>query len=195
MSAAGWTFSLNSGSTLTFQGLTIATTPSTQPSVSFSVAAALTINSGATLDPTAGTITKTGGSIVNSGGASTNLKFYDLAITGVTTTSSDFEIDHSINSSGSGNLTPSGGTITANTGSSITISATLVFKGLTIANAATVTTASYFAIGAALTIGNASSNFSPSAGTITMNTGATIEGRLLAQAAAIDLDSNIIVRP
>jgi len=86
----------NSGTSLTFSGLTIAATPTSQAqyNTSFKVAGALTVNSGVTLAPTGGVITmNTGGSIVNNGGATTNLVFQGLTIaTGTTTSSSSFSV-------------------------------------------------------------------------------------------------------
>ncbi|MCX5709190.1 MAG: DUF2341 domain-containing protein, partial [Candidatus Omnitrophica bacterium] len=75
MSGAGW--SIVNNNSLTFNSLTIATTPTTQPASSFSIGGALTVNNGVTLAPTAGTITMNdGSSIVNSGA----LTFNNLAI-------------------------------------------------------------------------------------------------------------------
>ena len=75
--ATGW--SMPTPGTLTFYNLTIAGTPTTQPAGSFTVSNALTVNSGASLSPTGGTITfnTAGGSISNSG----TLAFQTLSIT------------------------------------------------------------------------------------------------------------------
>jgi len=81
----------------------------------------------------------------------------------------DFAVNGVLNVDAS-NFSPSAGTITFNDGASITNinSGTLVFKGITIANGATVSTSANFSISGTLTLGNASSNFSPSGGTVTM---------------------------
>jgi len=97
---------INSG-TLTFSALTVAQTPSTQPTSSFSVGGALTVSATKTLAPTAGTITMTGGSIVNNN----SLIFYNLAIAGTVTTSATFGVANNMTST-SGTLTTSGGAIT-----------------------------------------------------------------------------------
>jgi len=170
MATTSWAIT-NSG-TLVFKNLTIAETPSVsgQPTSSFSVSGALTIDSGKTLAPTDGTITFTGGSIVNNGGATTNLVFNNLTVTGSPSTSSDFTVNKILNVNG-GNLSPTGGTITmATTSWAITNTGTLVFKGLTISetpSSSGQTTAS-FLIAGTLTV-NGGKNFSPDTGsTITM---------------------------
>jgi len=72
----------------------------------------------------------------------------------------------------SGVFTPSSGTITFNTGSSIVNSGSLTFQGLSIAASATVSTTASFNIAGTLTVG-ASGNFSPGVGsTITMSNAA-----------------------
>jgi hypothetical protein len=110
MTTTSWAI-INSG-TLVFSGLTIAETPSVsgQPTSSFSVSGALTINSGKTLAPTAGTITMTGGSIANSG----TLNFYNLIISGSTSTTSTFGISNDLTVNGTLTVSSDTGVITAN---------------------------------------------------------------------------------
>ncbi|GEM_PF-2389452 len=67
-----------------------------------------------------------------------------------------------------GTLMPAGGTITMNSGSSITNSGTLSFIDLTIAASAAVTTATSFTIVGSLTV-NSGASFNASAGTITFS--------------------------
>lgn len=93
MGNVNWAIVLNTGSTLVFSGLTIAATPTNQPSVSFSVSGALTVNNGITLQPQASsTITMTGGSIVNNGTAASNLTFYNLTSSGAVSNSTSFNV-------------------------------------------------------------------------------------------------------
>ena len=108
MSNAAWTIS-NSG-TLVFKNLTIDATPSSQPTASFSVSGSLTINSGKTLAPTSGTITMTGGSINNSG----TLSFYNLTISGSTSTTSTFGITNDLTVNGTLTVSSGEGVITVN---------------------------------------------------------------------------------
>jgi len=168
MATTSWAIT-NSGA-LVFKGLIISETPSSsgQPTSSFSVNGALTVNNGKTLAPTDGTITMTGGSIVNNGGATTNLVFNNLTVSGTATTASNFTINKTLNVSGS--FSASTGTITmATTGWGITNSGTLAFSGLTIAETPSVSgqPSSSFSVAGALIV-SSGKNLSPGGGTITM---------------------------
>jgi len=109
MTGTSWGIT-NSGS-LTFYNWTIDGTASPQPTASFSVANTLTVNSGKNLSPTAGTITMTGGSIVNSGGT---LTFYNLIVSGSTSTTSTFGISNDLTVNGTLTVGSGTGVITAN---------------------------------------------------------------------------------
>jgi len=171
----GTVWGITNSGTLVFKNLTIDGTPSPQPTANFSVSGALTINSGKTLAPTDGTITMTGGSIANNGGSTTNLVFNNLTVTSITSTSSDFTVNKTLNVSG-GNLTPSNGTITmATTSWAITNSGTLIFKGLTISETPSVSgqPTSSFSVSGALTV-NSGKTLAPTDGTITMTGGSIV---------------------
>ena len=153
----GWTIT-NSG-TINFANLTIAGTPSTQPSVSFSVAGTLTVNSSVTFAPASGnTITMTGSSwgISNSG----TLTFRGLTINGTPSVqpSSAFGMNGALNVVSS-NFSPTG-TVTLNSNSSVSNSGgTLTFINLSIAAFATGVTMSGFTIpaGGIFTVNNSAS--------------------------------------
>ena len=166
-------------STLTFNNLTIAVTPTsqTQYDVSYSVAGALTINGGVTFAPTGGTITMSaaGSSIANSG----TKTFNNLTIAATPTAQSQyntsFEVAGALTVNGGVTFAPTGGTITMSAvGSSISNGGTLTFQNLIIA--ATPTAQSQYNtsynIASVLTI-NGSVIFAPTGGTITMNNAAS----------------------
>jgi len=172
MATTNWAI-INSSGMINFSGLTIAETPSSQPTSSFYInSGALTINSGKTLAPTDGIITIADGSIINNGGASNNLSFNNLSIEGTSTTSSDFTVNGYIDVNG-GNFSPSGGTITmATTNWAISSSGTLIFSGLTIAETPSVSgqPSSDFSVSGALTV-NSGKTLAPFDGTVTMTGG------------------------
>ena len=169
---AGTAWSIVNNNILTFSGLAIAGTPTTQPTANFSVAGNLNINSGVTLTPTAGTLTMSSASssISNNG---TLLVFKNLTIAATPTAQSQYNTSYSI----SGTLTvnaavtfsPAGGTITmTGTGWLITNSGTLLnFYGLTIAGTPTTQPSANFSIAGDLTV-NAGQTLAPTAGIITM---------------------------
>ena len=111
MSGTGWSI-VNSG-TLTFSGLTIAGTPSTQPSASFSVGGGLTVNGSTTLAPTSGTITMNNGSSISNSGT---LTFHNLTMAASATVT------------GSGNFGVAG-TFTVNAGGTFTPAAADIISG------------------------------------------------------------------
>jgi len=168
MTGTGW--GITRSGTLTFSGLTIAGTPSSQPSASFSVAAALTVNGSTNFYPAdPSVITFTGGSISNSG----NLSFNSLTISATTTTNSNFTINKTLTIGASGVFQPSGGTITMSTTSWGIINSNtydkLAFSGLTISETPSVSgqTSANFSITGMLTV-NLGKVLAPAGGTITM---------------------------
>lgn len=164
----------NSGTSLTFTGLTIAATPTAQSqyNTSFAVTGALTVNSGITFAPTGGTITmNNNGSIVNNGGATTNLIFQALTIaaSATVTTSSTFNIAGTLTVNSSANFSPSSGTITLS-GTTLTNSGTLAFSGLTINTSGTLSASGNFSASGTMTV-NSSATFSPAAAEVISGTG------------------------
>lgn len=154
----------NTAASLDFYNLTIAS-GTISPSTSFTISNNITVSSGATFSPSAGTITMTGGTIVNNAASDTNLDFYGLTITTATvTTTSNFDISQAFTVS-SGSFTASSPSVITITGGSIT-SGTLSFYGLTISG--TTTTSSSFGITGSLSVG-VSGVFQPTGGTITMS--------------------------
>lgn len=99
-----------------------------------------------------------------------------------------------------GTFTPTSGTITMNNGSSIVNSGVLTFPNLTVANSATVSTSSSFGISGALSVGTGA-NFSPSAGSVTMENGSSIansgtlqfNGLSIANSANVTTASSFVV--
>ncbi|MCJ7829609.1 hypothetical protein MUP50_00780, partial [Patescibacteria group bacterium] len=106
----GTSWSITNPGSLTFYNWTVDGTASPQPTASFSVANTLTVNNGKDLSPTAGTITMTGGSIANSG----TLNFYNLLVSGSTSTTSTFAISNDLTVDGTLTVGSGTGTITAN---------------------------------------------------------------------------------
>ncbi len=190
MATTGWSI-VNSGTSLTFNNLTISETPSVQSSSSYSINGILTVNSTKTLAPTGGTITMTGGSIANSGGAATNLVFNNLTVSGSVTANSQ-----SFNIAGVTSIT---GTLTVSSGAgTITASGNVTGTGTMSLATGTFTQS----VGAAASFGPTSTNdwtfnnltFSASAGAPTITTSSTSTGRVIVGAtltvgASITLDA------
>ena len=134
MNGTGWSI-VNNG-TLNFNGLTIAETPATQSSASYSVGGALTVNASKTLAPAAGTITRTGTawSSVFTGSA----VFFNYTIAGTPSTqpSASYSVAGALTVNTSTILAPTtGSTITmTSTTSAISNSGTLTFNNLTTNN-------------------------------------------------------------
>ncbi len=168
MSGTGWTLA-NAG-TLTFRGLTVAGTPTAQPAASFGVAGALTVNAGATLAPTAGTVTLTGTAwtIANSG----TLAFAGLTVAGTPAAqpSASFAVGGALTVNAATTLAPSGGTITLTNGASIANSGTLALQGLTVAAGASATGVGSFTVAGTFAVG-AGATFTPAAAELIGGTG------------------------
>lgn len=128
----------NSG-TLNFNNLTIATTPTaqTQYNTSYSVAGALTVNSGITFAPTGGTITRTGTAWTTTlTGATVTFYNYTLAGTPATQPTASYSVAGLLTVNAGITLAPTGGTVTmSTTTSSILNSGTLTFNNLSANNA------------------------------------------------------------
>jgi VCBS repeat-containing protein len=111
LTGTGWSLALAAAPT--FSGLTVAGTPTSQPSASFSIGGALTVNSGITFAPTGGTITvNNGASIANSG----------------TLTLQDLTLAASAAVSATGNFAVAG-TFTVNSGATFSPAAASVISG------------------------------------------------------------------
>jgi hypothetical protein len=155
----GWTIT-NSGA-ISFTNLTIAGTPSTQPSANFSVSGTITVNPSVTFAPASGsTITMTGTSwgISNSG----TLTFRGLTIVGTPASqpSAPFGMNGSLIVASGVTFSPTG-TVTFNSGSSSSTSGgTLAFYSVSVPVAAYGVTLAGFYI--------------PIGGTVTVNSGATV---------------------
>ncbi len=165
---------VNNGS-LTFSGLTIATTPTAQSqyNASYNVAGTLTVNGSITFAPTGGTITMNNASsaIVNNG----TTTFSGLTIAVTPTAQSQYNTSYNVAGAltvdGGVTFAPTGGTITMNNAaSSISNAGTLTFNNLTVSATPTsqaqyntsFSVAGTFATSGAIT-------FAPTGGTITMS--------------------------
>ena len=182
MSAVGSTITATGPTT--FSGLTIAATPTSQAqyNTSFSVAGVLTVNGGITFAPTGGTITMSAvGSTITATGPTT---FSGLTIAATPTSQAQYNTSFSVAGvltvSGGITFAPTGGTITFNSGASISNLGTLTFNNLTIANSASVSSSSNFNIAGNYTnsgsfaLSNNTVTFNATSGTKTINsTGAT----------------------
>ena len=177
----GTAWGITNNGTLTFWSLTIAGTPTTQPSVSFSIAGMLTVNSSQTLAPTSGTITMTGTAwgITNNG----TLTFKGLAIAGTPSTqpTASFSIANTLTLNSSIAFSPTAGTITfPGTAWIIINNGTLTFYGLTIANTPSTQPSASFSVAGTLTV-DSGATFAPTASAYTFNN-VTINGALTAPA-------------
>lgn len=116
----------------------------------------------------AGTFNAGGSTVTVSGSGALSLTsattFNSLTVTGVPTTANNFAINGALIVSGSGNLSPSGGTVTMANGSTITNSATLAFSGITFSG--TTTSGSSFNVKGDWTNNG---TFNQSAGIVTFN--------------------------
>ncbi|MDE3057159.1 MAG: hypothetical protein KGJ59_04300, partial [Bacteroidota bacterium] len=154
----------NSG-TATFRSLTIGSNDTVTTSSSFTIVDSLTVGSGGIFQ-SSGTITLKG-VFTNNG----SITFNNLTVNAPVTTSASFTVNGLLNILTSGDLSPSGGTITMSGGSSISNIWNLKFNNLTIAG--TVTGNTSFSVGGTLTV-NATGNYSPTGGKVTLQHGAVL---------------------
>lgn len=168
MTTAGW--GITNNGTLSFKGLTIAGTASSQPNTNFSVAGTLTVSPTVDFHPAGGTITmtSTGWGLVNNG----TMQFANLIIAETPSVSGQPNVSFIMN----GNLTVNAGKVFTPTGGSITWgsngninnnSGTLSFKVITINEGVTVGGSTDFTVDTSFT--NAGT-YSPSGGTVTLST-------------------------
>jgi hypothetical protein len=111
----GTAWSIANAGTISFAGLTVAGTPAAQPSASFTVKGALTVNAGTTFAPTGGTITfANGASIANAG----TLAFQGAAVaaSAAVTGSGDFTVAGTFTVNAGGTYTPAAAEIIGGAG-------------------------------------------------------------------------------
>jgi hypothetical protein len=164
---------VNNGS-LTFSGLTIATTPTAQSqyNTSFNVAGALTVNGSVTFAPTGGTVTMSNvASSINNAGA---LTFNNLTVSATPTSQTQYNTSFSVAgtfaTSGAITFAPTGGTITMSgaSGAINNASGTLTFSSLTITGT-TISSTGNFGVAVMMTV---TSTFAPAATSIISGAGA-----------------------
>ena len=164
VTASGTAWTLAGSGTFSPFNFTIAGTPGTQPSASFSFTGALAVSGSVTFQPSSGTITasSTTWAISNSG----TLKFYNFTVGGTpgTNPTADFEVTQTMTVNTGKSFTPTAGTLTLSlAGTPLVLSGTGTYSG---SGSATV---NYTGNGAT-TIPNAAYynlNFSPTSGTPT----------------------------
>ena len=114
----------------------------------FAVKDSLVIGVAGTLSPTSGTITlENGAKVLNSG----NLSFNNLTVNGTVAANTSFTIKTGLDVSSGADLTITSGTVTLNSGASVTNNSTLSFNHLTIASGS-VTANQGFAVSGTLTL-------------------------------------------
>jgi VCBS repeat-containing protein len=113
LSSTAWTLALTSAPT--FRGLTIAGTPTTQPSASFAVAGALTVNGSTTLAPTAGTITMNNGSSIANSGTLT-FQALSIAASASVSASASFTVAGTFTVNSSATFTPAAAAVVSGAG-------------------------------------------------------------------------------
>jgi hypothetical protein len=158
---------VNNG-TLSFQGLTIAATPTAQSqfNASYSVLGPLTINPGITFAPSGGTISRSGTAHTTSNSGSLTFFNYTIAGTPATQPSSSFAVAGTLTVNGTYTFAPTGGTITMNNNSSIANSGTLTFNNLTVNGSVSGT--GNFGVSGTMTV---SGTFTPNAGEVISGSG------------------------
>lgn len=153
----GVTSSIVNNTTLVFNNLTIAATPTAQSqyNTSFSVAGTLTVNGGVTFAPTGGTITmNNAASAISNAGI---LTFNNLTISATPTAQSQYNTSFSVGgtlaTSGTITFAPAGGTITmsGSAGSISNASGTLTFNNLTVSGT-TVSSTGNFAVAGTMSV-------------------------------------------
>ncbi|MFH0991053.1 MAG: hypothetical protein V1799_13675 [bacterium] len=105
-------------------------TGSVTANTNFSVKDSLIVSASGTLQQTSGTVTLENGAKVGNSGS---LTFYTLSIAGAVSANTSFSIASSLSVTSSGNLTSTAGTVTMNSGTSISNLGTLNLNNLTIA--------------------------------------------------------------
>ncbi len=163
----------NSGTTLSFQNLTINTSATATGNTSYIVKGTLTNGTSATFTSNSGTVTLNNSSaVVNSG---TQLTFNNLTIAdnASVTVNTSFSIAGALTSGSGATFNPTSGTITLNNGASITGAGTISFQNLTTNTSATVTANYSYTVKGILTNGS-SATFTNSSNTVTMNNGSSI---------------------
>lgn len=160
----------NSG-TLTFYDLSsVVSGSSFSTSSSFSIAGTLTVGATATFTASAGTITLNNGAII-AANAGTRL-FNNLTIPNSVTANTSYTVAGALTVGASGTLNPSTGTVTLNSGASLSNAGTLSFQNLTIASGTSTGNTTYIIKG--VLTNSSGGTFTSNSGTVTMNDGASI---------------------
>ena len=113
LSGTGWSLALTSPPT--FNNLTVAGTPSTQPSASFAVAGTLSVNGSVTFAPTDGTITLNNGASIASSGTLT-FQGLTLASSAAVSASGSFAVAGTFNVNGSATFSPAAASVISGAG-------------------------------------------------------------------------------
>lgn len=185
------TLTFNSGSTVAFSGITVASTASNAKIAgNYSMSGTLNITAGGRLTHTSGTLTTATGFAITNGGTIDDLVFYNLTLGANLAGTSSYTIAGNLNS-GTNNFVPTGGTVkfkntaTPNNAKTITLTGTSNFFNLQIDDGSYVTTSSSFSItggtfevvgsGSFKATGSSAINFSTTSATITTSSLSTCE--------------------